>query len=369
MKRAIAIIAATMVFAPAAIAAQAQDSTGRRHVIVTVDKQTQTERRVQQRLRDQARSRAEQVRRDYREEATDKSSRTLNIGANGEIELGNLSGDIVINRGGGKTAQLEILKTARGRTPEEAKEALGRVNVYVAERGSRVQVSAHYPRTEDHGRRQNVNVSVQYRLTAPENTRIAANTLSGNITVTDIKGDLNLVTISGDVTVTGAARVMSAKSTSGKVELVNLRSEIRLEAETVSGDVILRQSQLPRVELGTVTGNIVITDVRADRIEADTLNGDIQFNTPLVRNGRYELSSHSGTITLVPTGDVGFELEADSFSGTIQVGLALKAQATEDGGFGRRGGDRVKSISGTYGDGGATMEITTFSGRMVIGKK
>lgn len=369
MKRAIAIIAATTVFAPAAIAAQAQDPTVHRRVVVAVDKQTQTEHRVQQRLRDQARARAEQVRREYREEAVDKSSRTLKIGANGEIELSNLSGDIIINRGGGNTAQLEILETARGRTLQDAKEALGRVSVDVTERGSRVQVSVNYPRHEDRGPRQNTNVSVQYTLTAPENTRISANTLSGDITVTDIKGDLNLVTISGDVTVTGAARVMSAQSTSGKVELVNLRSEVRVEAETVSGDVIIRQSQLPRAELGTVTGNIVITDVRADRIEADTLNGNIQFNTPLVRNGRYELSSHSGTITLLPTGDVGFGLEVDSFSGNIQAAVALKNQETEDGGFGRRGGGRMRSISGTYGDGGATMEITTFSGRVVIGKK
>jgi DUF4097 and DUF4098 domain-containing protein YvlB len=369
MKRAIAIIAAAAVLAPAAAAARTQDPTVHRRVIVAVDRQTQTERRVQQRIRDQARARAEQVRREYREEATDKSSRTLKTGANGEIELANLSGDIIINRGGGNTAQLEILKVARARTLQEAKDALGRVNVHVEERGSRAQVSAHYPRTEDRGPRQNVSVSVQYTLTAPENTRISANTLSGNVSVSGITGDLNLVTISGDVTATDAARVMSAKSTSGKVELVNLRSEVRLEAETVSGDIILRQSQLPRVELGTVTGSIVITDVRADRIEAETLNGDIQFNTPLVRNGRYELSSHSGTITLIPTGDVGFGLEVDSFSGSIQTLISLKNQETEDGNVGRRGSGRVRSISGTYGDGGATMEVTTFSGRVVLGKK
>lgn len=369
MTRAIALIASAAVFMPGGAFAQTKDRiVVQRHVVTTTTQQTQVDRRVQQRVRDQARARAEQERRQSREEATDKSSRTLNIGSNGDIEISNLSGDIIINRGRGDSVQLEIVKIARGRTMDEAREALGRVNVQVTERGSRARISTHYPRMEERGQRQNLNVSVQYTLTAPENTRISANTLSGNITVTDIKGDLNLVTVSGDVTVTGGARVMTAQSTSGKVELVNLRSEIRLEANTVSGDVILRQSQLPRAELGTVSGNVVVTDVRADRLEAETLNGDIQFNTPLVRNGRYELTSHSGTITLLPTGDVGFALEVDSFSGSIQTLVSLKDQETEDGRFGRRGGG-MRSISGTYGDGGATMEITTFSGRVVIGKK
>ncbi|HEY0874124.1 MAG TPA: DUF4097 family beta strand repeat-containing protein [Vicinamibacterales bacterium] len=364
MKRAIAIIAATAVLAPVATTAQSQDQTVRRHVVVT--SATQAERRVQQRTRDEARARAEQVRRD-REQATDKSTRTLKIGTDGAIEISNLSGDITIRRGGSNAAQLEIVKIARGRTMEEAKEALGRVNVQITERDSRARISTHYSHIEDRGRRQTVNVSVQYTLTAPENTRISANTLSGNVTVTDIKGDLNLVTVSGDVTVNGGARVMTAKSTSGKIELINLRSEVRLDAETVSGDVILRQSQLPRVELSSVSGSVVVTDVRADRIEAETLSGNVQFQTPLVRNGRYELTSHSGTITLIPTGDVGFDLEVDTFSGAIQTQVSLKDQETEEGGFGRRGG--VRSISGTYGDGGATMEITTFSGRVVIGKR
>jgi DUF4097 and DUF4098 domain-containing protein YvlB len=386
MRRTIAIIAFAAALAPgaAAVAAQSHNRDVHRHVVVATGSQnaqrqqaleqararaTQQEARAraereQTRARAaETRTRAEQVRRQFREQATDTSTRTLKIGAEGDIEISNLSGDITITRGSGNTAELEIVKIARARTMKEAQDALKLVGVQITERGSRARISAQYPR----GQLQNVSVSVEYRLTAPENTRISANSLSGNISVTDIKGDLNLITVSGDVTVTGGARVMTAKSTSGKIELVNLRSEVRLEAESVSGDLILRNSQLPRVELSSVSGTVTITDVRAPRIEAETLSGNIQFQTPLVRNGRYELTSHSGTITLIPTGDVGFTLEVDSFSGSIQTNVSLKDQETEESRFGRRGG--ISSISGTYGDGGAMLEITTFSGRVIVGKR
>ena len=186
----------------------------------------------------------------------------------------------------------------------------------------------------------------------------------------DIKGDLNLVTLSGDVVVENGARVMSAKSTSGNVEIANLRSQIGLEANSTSGSITVRQSSAPRMELGTISGNVTATEVNCERFEAQTLSGDLTFNSPLQKNGRYELSSHSGVIRLMPTGNVGFELDVDSFSGNIESALELKNQRRGGADYGRRTpGGRIRSLSGTYGDGGAIVDITTFSGSVMIGKR
>ena len=213
-------------------------------------------------------------------------------------------------------------------------------------------------------------MSVHYTVTAPEGTRIAARSLSGSIRVSDIKGDLNLSSMSGDVSVFNGARVMTAKSTSGSVEIANLRSDIALAVNTVSGNLVIRQSRVPRMELGTVSGNVVITDVECERIEAHTLSGDVEFNSPLARNGRYELNSHSGVMRIVPTGTTGFELDATSFSGDIRSELTLKDARQGVAEIGRRNrGGRTRSLSGVYGDGSAMLDITTFSGSVLIGKK
>ena len=196
MKTVASIIAASLALAPAAVAAQAHDQVVEARIIVKTGQPTDArrsshqsgERAAGQRERDRAQARAEQNRRQNRDQQTEKTSRTLKVGANGEIDLSNLSGDIIVTRGSGNTAQLEILETARGRTVEDARSALSIVTVDIVERGSRVEVKAVYPRHDTRSReRQNLNVSVQYTLTAPENTRISAQTLSGDIRTTDIK--------------------------------------------------------------------------------------------------------------------------------------------------------------------------------------
>jgi DUF4097 and DUF4098 domain-containing protein YvlB len=382
MKRALTFIAATALLAPAMAGAQDHD-----HVLVAraviVEKQTTADQRAQERARlaeererqqqARARERAEQNRRQYPAEQSEKSSRTLKIGNDGELSLSNIAGDIIITRGSGGNAQVDVLKIARGRTDEDVREMLGLVRVEFTERGSRAEVRTEYERREEHGRGRNVNVTVQYTVTAPENARISAHSVSGNIRVRDIKGDLNLVSISGDVVVENGTRVMSAKSTSGNVEITNLRSEIGLEANSISGNVTIRQSTGPRMEIGTVSGNLEISDVRCGRFEGQTISGDVTFNSPLEKNGRYEVSSHSGVIRFTPSGNVGFQLDVDSFSGSIQSELELKDQRQGGSEYGTRGagarGGRVRSLRGTYGDGSAVVDLGTFSGTVIIGKK
>lgn len=379
MKRVLTILTAAAALAPPVVSAQAHDQVVRVQTIVHVDQQTQVQRerirQQQERVRQQQEraraARAEQERRRYPEEQTEKISRTVKIGGNGELDLSNLSGDIIITRGGGGNVQIEALKIARGRTVQEARDALARVTVDIGERGSRVEVKSMYPRHEQRPRgTQNVSVSVQYTVSAPENTTISASSLSGNIRVTDIRGNLNLESLSGDLVIQNAARVVGAKSTSGNVEITSLRSEIGLEANTISGDLAVRQSTAPRMDLGTVSGKLTIVDVRCERLEAQTLSGDLDMHTPLEKNGRYELGSHSGVIRVIPTGNTGFELEADSFSGDIQSELTLTNVRQGAADYGRRTPrGRTRSLEGTYGDGSATLEITTFSGTVLIGKK
>jgi DUF4097 and DUF4098 domain-containing protein YvlB len=383
MKVLIAVIAGAASLAPAAAGAQAHDHVVESRAVVRIVEQTEVQQRAQQRIRQeqerirqqqerirqQAAERAQQSRRDAREEQTEKISRTLKIGGSGELVLSNLSGDITITRGGG-SVQIEAVKTARARTIEEARAMLPLVNVEFSERGSRAEVRVTYPRRQPGDRGRNVNVSVQFNVTAPESARISASSLSGSIRVTDIRGDLNLSSTSGDIIVTNGARVMSAKTTSGSVEIVNLRSEIPLAADSVSGDIIVRQSRAPRLELATISGNVTLTEVQCERLDADTHSGDLELNAPLSKNGRYDLSSHSGTIRVMPSGNIGFELDANSFSGHIESQLTLKDQKQGVADYGRRKpAGRTRSLRGVYGDGSAFLDITTFSGSVVIGKK
>ena len=303
--------------------------------------------------------------REQRDEQTERFSRTLKVGANGEIMISNIAGNVTVTRGGGNDATLEVIKTARGRSTEDAKELLGLVQVDIIERGARTEIKTRYPQGDEWRRnnRRNVNVSVTYNLAAPAGTRVSVSSISGSISATDITGDLALESVSGSVRIANAGRVAAAKSISGNVEVVDTEIEGLLEASSVSGMVTIREVKARRAELGSVSGNVLVQDVTCERLEAQTVSGDVDFAGAFARNGRYELSSHSGSVRAAVAGNVGFELEATSFSGSVRSDIPLKSSSSG------RGRGHQQSLEGVYGDGSAILELSTFSGSIVITKR
>ena len=302
-----------------------------------------------------------------REEQIERTTKVLKLGTEATLALGNIAGDITVGRSAGSDITIEIVKTARGRTVEDAKEALRLVPVEITERPDRADVKTRYPNGDEQRRnnRRNLNVSVAYTVTAPAGTRVTITSISGDVKVTDIKGDISANTISGDVRISGGARIGAAKTISGNVEIVESQSDGPVAGSSVSGDVILRRVTARRLDTGSVSGNIRLEDVQGERISAATTSGNVWFTGTLGRNGRYDLNSFSGEIRITLSGNTGFEVDANSFSGDVRTDLPI----TTRGNTPTRGRGPRKTLSGTYGDGAAVLDLTTFSGSIVISKK
>ena len=301
-----------------------------------------------------------------REEQSETLKKTVRLGASGELDVSNIAGNIEIKKGSGNEATIDVVKVARARTVEEARELLPLVKVEFNERGNRVEVRTNYPNDEGllHNRR-NVNVQVHLTITAPAGTRVTAHSISGSIRAADMTGELSLVTISGDVQAVRARRVSAAKSTSGRVEISDIDSDTPVEAGSISGDVVVYKVKASRMELSTISGKVVLQDLVCERLEAQSLSGDVEFTGALVKGGRYELNSHSGNVKVTVGGGTGFELEANSWSGNVQSELPMTGtQPASSGRFPRR-----KELKGVVGDGSAVLEITTFSGNVFITKR
>lgn len=299
-------------------------------------------------------------------EQVERTTRTLRVGANGELQLANISGDIVVTRGGGNEVSVEIVKTARGRTDEDARELLQLVQVEVLERGGRAEVKTHYPPGEEMRRnnRRNFNVSVQYNVTAPAGIRLRASSVSGSITTKEIKGEVSAESVSGFVRILNGGRITSAKSISGSVEVNDTDIDGSFTASSASGSVILRRVKARQLDLGSISGDVLMDDVECQQVEAQTVSGNVRFGGPVAKGGRYELSSHSGNVSVALGGSTGFDVEATSFSGSIRSDFSFNNSSGDPGNSRWR-----KSIRGVYGDGSAILEITTFSGNVIISKR
>jgi DUF4097 and DUF4098 domain-containing protein YvlB len=229
------------------------------------------------------------------------------------------------------------------------------VRVEVDHRGERAALTARYP---DGERRPPYAVSVAYTVTAPAGTSFTISSISGDVRVTNIKGDTSIDVTSGDVTAAGT-RLSSAKTVSGDMTLTDTQTDGTLEAGTLSGDLRLQGVRARRLSLSVLNGDIIARDVEAGDATLASTSGDIEFGGGLSQTGRYELRTHNGDIRVrIPQG--GFDIRARTFSGRITADAELNVQATASS---------RTSLRGTVGKGGASLEIATFTGDISISRK
>jgi len=294
--------------------------------------------------------------RTYTQEQIAKESHSLAIGAAGTLVLRNVAGDITVTAGNGRSATVDVVRRSRGRTDANAKLGLERVKVEVDHRGEQATVTARYPENE---RRPPYAVSVTYTVTAPAGTRVTVSTISGNVQVRDIKGEVIANVTSGDVTVAGS-RVSSLKTLSGTMIVTDSDAvDGALELSTLNGDITLERAKARRVSITALNGDIVARDIDAGAASISSTSGDVTFSGSLAKGGRYELRAHSGDVRVtLPKG--GFALTARTFSGRITADTALSLSAMESA---------RTYMRGTVGDGGATLDVATFSGDVTISRK
>jgi DUF4097 and DUF4098 domain-containing protein YvlB len=282
------------------------------------------------------------------QQQTEKFTKTVPLPKGGSLDLSNISGDIVITGGAGDQVVIEAVK--RGKTAEDLK----LVQVEVVTTATRVEVRTQYPRE-----RRNFSVSVDYTVSVPRAAGATVRSVSGDLKVLTVDGLLAVETVSGDVTIGKAGQLESAKSVSGNVVIDTAGSEGDLSVSSVSGDVSLKSVKARGLEANSVSGNVELKDVGTGRLRVKSVSGDLVFGGPLTKGGRYSLQSHSGDVTVYTDGSTGFEMAAGTFSGNIESDVKI---VSTFGGDGQR-------VHGTFGDGGAFLELGTFSGDVKIVSK
>jgi DUF4097 and DUF4098 domain-containing protein YvlB len=293
------------------------------------------------------------------QQQTEKFAKTVPLAKGGAVIVANVSGDITITGGAGDQVVIDAVK--HGKTADDLKA----LEIEVTSGAGRVEIRAQYPRE-----RRNINASVDFTIALPRYAQVTVNSVSGDLKLATIDGAARAETVSGDVTVTSAAQLETAKSVSGDVRVESAGSDTDLTVASVSGDVSLRAAKARGIDMNSISGDVRMIDVTCERVKASSISGDMTFDGPLAKGGRYALRSHSGDVTIYTDGKSGFELNASTFSGDVSSAFELtskfggEADRDRPGRGPRRGpGQRVR---GTYGDGGALLEVDAFSGNVRI---
>lgn len=199
------------------------------------------------------------------------------------------------------------------------------------------------------------NVSIDYEITVPADTRVRSDTGSGSHRVRGVRGGLAVSAGSGDIRLDDVGGGVQARTGSGDVRAVHLAGGI--DARTGSGDIDVLMSGPGDVHATTGSGGAAIRGVDG-AVSIDTGSGDIEVQG--VPRAAWKLDTSSGDVRLRLPAGIGFEVDLSTSSGDIDVGRPVQTVVQ---GRVSRDDDRV---TGRVGPGGPMVQVSTGSGDVSI---
>jgi DUF4097 and DUF4098 domain-containing protein YvlB len=213
------------------------------------------------------------------------------------------------------------------------------------------------------------NISIDYDITVPPQTRLTSNTGSGdqtisglqlpmtaktgsgNITVERVSAETRVSSGSGDLKIDSIKGVLYAGTGSGNIHALDIAGDVFVN--TGSGNIEVRQSAGGSVKAQAGSGNIRLHGVKGG-LRADAGSGDIQVEGEPTSDWR--LGAGSGNITLkVPT-QASFNIDARTSSGSLKVNHPYTMQ----------GPVARNHIQGKVGNGGVLLDMHTGSGDIEV---
>lgn len=307
---------------------------------------------------------------DGKEKYEEKFEKSVSIAKDGKVFVKNVSGDITVGTWNKGEVKIDALKISKADTASKAKENAGKVTIEVTEDDTGLRIETKYPKGV-----KKLNVSVTFNLMIPAQASPEVNTVSGDLALTKIGGAAKAITVSGEVTIEDVLGALKAKSVSGDVVVTNAGKGVKcdsvsgnVEARNVKGDAYLKsvsgniiaEKIQGAIDADTVSGGVKMVDVsNAKTIKAKALSGTVKYSGEIYPDGTYSFQSHSGNVNVTIPAGSAFDLEAQTFSGSVDTDFEI----TISGKIGR------KSLKGSINGGGADVTLKTFSGNISLKKK
>lgn len=242
---------------------------------------------------------------------------------NGQLELRDLRGDVVITGVDGK--QMVIVERIRlpvfsgGRSEQVAIEISGWLERIPAD-------PAVYTFRTDRNRRRDISLS--YSIKIPKVFNVYIRSFGGDIDLSELRGELNLKTGGGDISIAGTMGRIMIKTSGGDIDV--FKASGTLDLVTSGGDIEGRKLE-GNIYVKTGGGDIELIDSKG-KLNSETGGGDIElrgFSGEKIRartgGGDIELSRITATVNLMTGGgdvdvaDLTGDLEVASGGGDISL--------------------------------------------------
>ena len=301
-------------------------------------------------------------------EARGSFDRTLRVSEPASVDVRTGSGNIHVRRGDSTSVVIHAeLRSGHGDWggDSDAERRIREIekNPPIEQDGNSIHIGQTHDSELYH------NISISYEIQVPGQTRLDAQTGSGNFSATGVQLDINGRTGSGNIRVEDTAGRVELSAGSGEVELHSASGGGRLSsgsgditadgvagslrASSGSGNVRISEAGAGDVEASSGSGNIRVNGIKG-ALRGSTGSGDIEAGGE--QHGDWNLHTGSGNVTVELPKGAGFELDAHSSSGSIQTDREITVQGTLS----------HHEIRGRAGSGGPLLVLRTSSGSIYL---
>lgn len=220
-------------------------------------------------------------------EIRERFEKTYPLKSGGEFRLRNTNGAVKITSWNRDEVKIEAEKIVRTRHQDDAERIMKEIEIDVRESDGLVDVVTRLPKRHDGDFWDwlfgggGTSVQVVYWITVPEEVRLTAESVNGEVRAQNISGRADLETTNGRVEVIEAAGSVNAQTTNGAiaVSLTKVTPGETMRFATTNGRI---EAEFP-------------ADFTAD-ISASTTNGHVDCDFPMTVQGRIRRTSLQGRI-------------------------------------------------------------------------
>ncbi len=272
--------------------------------------------------------------------AASSFDQTVAADPRGEVDVSNVAGSIDIT--GWDRPQVSVKANVSGGEKVQVTSERGHVSVRVLgeEGGSWFGGFMHG--------------STHLQVWVPRASELDVAAVSADVTSRGVTGAQRLHSVSGDVTADLSGADNEVKTVSGDIDLHGNAQAGHSRVSSVSGDVRF-DNTAGDLDATTVSGELVAALSPANNVHLHTTSGDITLTGRLATGATLEAQSVSGDVKLHDAAQAGYTYEVRSFSGDIDDCFGKPAERNSEFGPG-------KHLTGTLGQGGASVRVNTLSG-------
>lgn len=194
---------------------------------------------------------------------------------------------------------------------------------------------------------------VDYEITVPRAMDLKLGWGDVDITVHGAEGAVEARNSTGRITIDGGRGTIAAESINGPIVIRRARG--RVSAKSGNAEVRVEDSS-GDLDAQSTTSHVTLTGIETRNLRAASVGGVVRFSGPLFPDGRYDLSSHSGSIWMKTPAPIDATVSVATVNGAFTTGLPHEIVERR-----RRG-----IFTARFGNGRAQVSVESFNGAIVL---